>query len=177
MAVSLKRGLVRTGAVIALVCPCSARSEAAPEPPTSLEPNKDKQKIEVSYVHRRVRACTPIPAHSPKACSAQTSDTGVATSVAFEPLSVRAGAPSPISRVLVSFSDAPGPQQQIVELSVGEWAIEWPGCPDAGRLTIAADSPTTPSVALRTLSGRCELSRSGCNLVADALEQRVTIGR
>ena len=164
-------------AVLIAPWPRSAHGLPSAQPPTSLEPRTTRQKVEVSYLHRAVRACTPMPIESPRACAVQMSDVGAATSLAFEPVSVRAGAPTPNRRIVVRFSDAPGLQKRQVELAVGEWAIESPTCPVASRLTIRSATTVAPIVALRTISGRCELSRKGCSLVAEAFEERVTIGR
>jgi hypothetical protein len=176
VATSVARACVVTVLLVA-PSPGAARDRAAALPPTSLEPSAKKQAVVVSYVHRRVRACAPIPAKSPTTCAAQMIDSGAATSAAFEPVSVRAGAPSPNERVVVTFTDAPGLQKQTLELAVGEWAIEWPGCSDAGRLTVPTSATTGPTVALRTISGRCELTGKRCGLVDGAVEQRLSIGR
>jgi hypothetical protein len=164
--------------VAVLIAPWPRLAHGLPsaQPPTSLEPRTTTQKVEVSYLHRVVRACTPMPVEAPRACAVQTSDTGAATSLTFEPVSVRAGAPTPNRRIVVRFSDAPGLQNRQVELAVGEWAIESPTGLVASRLAIPITT-TAPSIALRTISGRCDLSQKRCKLVAGAFEQRVTIGR
>jgi hypothetical protein len=163
-------------AILMAPWPRSAHGLPSAQPPTSIEPRTTRQKVEVSYLHRVVRSCTPTPANSPRACAAQMSEMGAATSLTFEPVSIRPGVPTPNRRIVVRFSEVPGVQKRTVELAAGEWAIESPTGLVASRLAIPITT-TAPSIALRTLSGRCELSQKRCKLVDGAFEQRVTIGR
>jgi hypothetical protein len=98
----------------------------------------------------------------------------MATTVAFEPLTTSVG-PSRRKRVVVTFPDTAGLQKQTVELPLGEWSVNWPGCRDVPRLSITAAKDVSPRVLLRTTSGRCELESSHCRLVETAVEQRLSI--
>jgi hypothetical protein len=95
--------------------------------------------------------------------------------VYLEPVATLNGAPSRSRRVVVTFPETNGLQKQTVELPVGEWTIEWPGCREIGRLAISAARGVAPRVALRTTSGSCELSSSRCRLLAGMMEQRLTV--
>jgi hypothetical protein len=77
--------------------------------------------------------------------------------------------------VVVTFPEMSGLYKQTVDLPVGEWTIEWPGCREMGRLTISAARGVAPRVALRTTSGSCELLPTQCRLVKETTEQRLTV--
>jgi hypothetical protein len=149
--------------------------EPAPRPPSSIEPRTAKQQVILSHVHRRVRACTAIPAKSPTACAAQLSDTAAGTTLFLEPIAMPNGAPSRNSRVVVTFPEGKGLQKQTIQLPVGEWTIEWPGCREMGRLVISADRATAPRVALRTTTGGCELSSSKCRLLEGVIDRNLSV--
>lgn len=155
--------------------PAAVSHELAPRPPSSIEPKLPKQQVLVSHMHRRARACTPIPSKHPTACAPQLSDAATATRVFLEPIATLNGAPSHSQRVVVTFPEATGLQKQIVELAVGEWTVEWPGCREMGRLVISAARDVSPRVTLRTTSGSCELSSSTCRVAAGPTEQRLAI--
>lgn len=148
--------------------------EPVPRPPTSMEPTAEAQKVLVSHLHRRVRACAPVPERHPSACARQLGDATAATSVVFEPVTKSVG-PSRRQRVVVTFPDVAGMQKQTVELPLGEWSVNWPGCRDAPRLNVTPTKAVSPHVLLRTSSGRCELESSRCRLVEAAVEQRSII--
>jgi hypothetical protein len=95
--------------------------------------------------------------------------------VFLDPVAIPNGAPSHSRRVVVTFPEMSGLYKQTVDLPVGEWTIEWPGCREMGRLTISAARGVAPRVALRTTSGSCEFSRSQCRLVKETTEQRLTV--
>jgi hypothetical protein len=160
-----------------IVTPWSGRSsqEPAPRPPSSIEPKVAKQQLIISHVHRRVRACTAIPARNPTACAAQLSDTAAGTTLFLEPIAMPNGAPSRNSRVVVTFPEANGLQKQTIQLPVGEWTIEWPGCREIGRLVISADRATAPRLALRTTTGGCELASSKCRLVEGVVDRSISV--
>lgn len=162
-------------ALVVMPSPRWASGEPAPRPPTSIEPSVTKQKVLVSHLHRRVRACTAVPAKHPTACAPQLSDGAATTTVSFDPVSTSVGA-SRRTRVVVTFPDSPGLQKQTVDLPLGEWTVNWPGCRDVARLSITAVKDVSPRVVLRTTSGRCELESSRCRLIDTALEQRLTVG-
>lgn len=161
-------------ALLVTPAPRFASGEPAPRPPTSIEPSVTKQKVLVSHLHRRVRACTAVPAKHPTACARQLSDGAAATTVSFDPISTSVGA-SRRTRVVVTFPDSQGLQKQTVELALGEWSVNWPGCRDVSRLSITAAKNISPSVLLRTTSGRCELESNRCRLFDTAIEQRLTV--
>jgi hypothetical protein len=149
--------------------------EPAPRPPSSIEPKGAKPQVIISHVHRRVRACTAIPAKRPTACAPQLSEAVAGTTLFLEPIATPDGTPSRNSRVVVTFPQAKGLQKQAVQLPVGEWTIEWPGCRDIGRLVISAASATAPRVALRMTTGGCELSSNECRLVEGIAEQTISV--
>jgi hypothetical protein len=132
-----------------------------------------KQKVLVSHTHRRVNACVPIPAKHPTACAAQLKDALATTTVSFEPIATAVRAPRR-KRVVVSFPDATGLQKMSVELALGDWLVNWPGCRDAPRLNLTAANAVSPRVVLRTTSGACELSKGECR-VTSTIEQRLSI--
>jgi hypothetical protein len=169
----------RVSSLVALavlaVPPPSAGHELAPSPPSSVAPKVAKQQVVVSHEHRRARACTPVPGKNPTSCVAQLGPTGAATSVFLEPIAASNGAPSRNQRVVVTFLDVSGIQKQLVELPVGEWTVEWPGCRQIGRLVVSAAQGVAPRVMLRTTSGSCELSSSQCRLAAGTMEQRLLV--
>ena len=163
-------------AMAVLVTPPAPVSERlAPRPPSSIEPRVAKQQVLFSHVHRRARACISIPSKSPTSCAAQLSDASAATSVHLEPVAAPNGAPSHGRRVVVTFPELSGPHKQTVDLPVGEWTIEWPGCREIGRLTVSAARGVAARVALRTTSGSCELLSNQCRLVQGTTEQRLTV--
>ena len=163
-------------ALALLVTPWQRRAGGEPplRPPTSIEPSVTKQKVVLSHLHRRVCACTAVPANNPTACAPQLSDGAATATVVFDPLSRSVGA-SHRRRVVVTFPDAPGLQKQSVELPLGEWAVNWPGCRDVLRLSIVSAKDVSPRVVLRTTSGHCELESSRCRLVDGAIERRLSI--
>jgi hypothetical protein len=162
-------------ALLVTPSPRWASGEPAPRPPTSIEPSVTKQKVLVSHLHRRVRACTAVPAKHPTACAPQLSDGTATTTVSFDPISTSVGA-SRRTRIVVTFPDSPGLQKQTVELPLGDWTVNWPGCRDVLRLSLTAAKDVSPRVVLRTTSGRCELESSRCCLVDTAIEQRLAVG-
>lgn len=175
-AITKRSGACALLAWAVLVTPLSSASrELAPRPPSSIEPKVPKQQVLVSHLHRRARACTPIPSRNPTACVPLLSDAGTATSVFLEPIAASNGAPSRRQHVVVTFLEMSGLQKQVVELPVGEWTVEWPGCRDIGRLVISAARSVVPRVMLRTTSGGCELSSNQCRLVAGTTEQRLVV--
>jgi hypothetical protein len=174
-----KRGTTKTSSLLAfavLVTPLpGVGDQLAPRPPSSIEPRVSKQHVLFSHLHRRVRACTPVPNEGPTSCAPRLSDASAATSVFLEPVATANGAPSRNRGVVVTFADVNGLQKQSVEIPVGEWTIEWPGCREMGRLAISAARGVAPRVALRTTTGSCELSADQCRLHAGATEQRLAI--
>jgi hypothetical protein len=150
-------------------------AQHAPRPPSSIEPKDRKQQVLFSHLHRRVRACASVPIKSPTSCAPHLSAASAATSVFLEPVATPNGAPSHSQRVVVTFPEMSGLYKQTVDLSVGEWTIEWPGCREMGRLTISAARGVAPRVALRTTSGSCELLPTQCRLVKETTEQRLTV--
>jgi hypothetical protein len=170
-------GTARLVAFAIIVTPWSGRSsqEPAPRPPSSIEPKVAKQQLIISHLHRRVHACTAIPAKNPTACAAQLADTAVGTTLFLEPIAMPNGAPSRNSRVVVTFPEVNGLQKQTIQLPVGEWTIEWPGCREMGRLVISPDRSTAPRVALRTTTGGCELASGKCRLVEGVSERNISV--
>ena len=150
-------------------------AQPAPRPPSSIEPKDQKQQVLFSHLHRRVRSCAPVPIKSPTSCAPQHSDASARTSVFLEPVATPNGAPSHRRRVVVTFPDMNGLHKQTVDLPVGEWTIEWPGCREMGRLMISAARGVAPRVALRTMSGSCELLPSQCRLVKETSERRLSV--
>jgi hypothetical protein len=151
-----------------------ASAQLAPGPPSSIEPKGSKQQVLISHLHRRVRGCTSIPSKKPTSCAPQLSDARAATSVLLEPVPTPNGPPGRSERIVVTFPSKKGLQKQTVELPVGEWTIEWPGCREIGRLATSARG-VVPRVALRTTSGSCELSANQCQLVAGTKEHRIVV--
>jgi hypothetical protein len=147
----------------------------APRPPSSTEPRASKQQVIFSHVHRRVHACTAIPAKSPTACAPQLGDGTRGTTLFLEPVATPDGTPSRDSRILVTFPEGKGPQRLAIQLSVGEWMIEWPGCREIGRLAISANGATAPRVGLRVTTGACELSSNTCRLADGVTEQTLSV--
>ena len=150
-------------------------AQTAPRPPSSIEPKDRQQQVIFSHLHRRVRSCAPVPIRSPTSCAPQLSAASAATSVFLEPVATPNGAPSHGRRVVVTFPDMSGLHKQTVDLPVGEWTIQWPGCREMGRLIISAARSVAPRVALRTTSGSCELLPSQCRLVKETIEQRLSV--
>jgi hypothetical protein len=178
-AAGAKRAAVRAFSPFALatlvVPPAAAGHPPAPRPPSSIEPKIAKQVVIVSHLHRRVRACTSIPSKNATSCAPQLGDAEATTRVFLVPVATPSGAPSRHRRIVVAFSDMSGVQKQTVELPVGEWTVEWPGCREVGRLVISAARGVVPRIALRTTTGSCELSSAGCRLLAGTTEQRLTV--
>ena len=144
-------------ALLVVPWPRLASGEPTPRPPTSIEPAVKKQKVLVTHLQRHVRACKAVPAKHPTACTRQLSDSAATTTVLFDPVSAAVGA-SRRMQIAVKFPDALGLQKQLVELPIGEWVVNWPGCRDAPRLNVTATKDVAPRVALQTISGGCELN-------------------
>jgi hypothetical protein len=153
----------------------NASRDLTPGRLSALEPQVTEQKIVVSHLNRRVQLCVPVPTTRPTACAPLWSDVDGATVVFFEPIATANGIASHARRVAVTLPEGKGLQKKVVELAVGEWAIEWPGCRDVRRLNVHAASGQTPRVALRTTSGGCELVSNQCRLTAGVAEQRINI--
>jgi hypothetical protein len=174
-----ERVMTRTSSLFAFAILATAprwgSDQLAPRPPSSIEPKNPKQQVIFSHLHRRVRACASIPNKSPTSCAPQLSDASAATSVFLEPVATLNGAPSRSRRIVVTFPDISGLYKQTLDLPVGEWTIEWPGCREIGRLAISSAGAVAPRVTLRTTSGSCELSSSQCRLVSGTTEQRLAV--
>jgi hypothetical protein len=162
-------------AALMIPWPRLASHELAPRPPSSLGPKATTQEVLISHLHRRVRGCTAIPAKNPTACAAQSNDASAGTTLFLEPIAAPDGAPSRSQRIVVTFPETNGLQKQTVELPLGEWMIEWPGCRETGRLAISAARSVAPRFTLRTTSGGCELYSSQCRLLDGVVEQRLKI--
>jgi hypothetical protein len=77
--------------------------------------------------------------------------------------------------MIVTFPDINGLQKQTIEIPIGEWTIEWPGCRQMGRLGISAARGVAPRVTLRTTTGSCELSSNRCRLLTATTEQHLAV--
>jgi hypothetical protein len=62
----------------------------------------------------------------------------------------------------VTFPHHVGPQEQMIELSPGDWLIDWRGAKGIGHLHVAAGS--RPEVSLQTSTGRCQVQQLSCRL-------------
>lgn len=66
-----------------------------------------------------------------------------------------------------------GPQEQTIDLPVGEWLVDWPDSQKLERLEIRPG--TRPHVALATTSGACELKANRCELLPGIRERRIRV--
>jgi hypothetical protein len=167
--------VVLLGAIMLVTPPLRlARAQPTPRPPSSIEPKLAKQKILVSYAHRRVVACLSVPLERPTACVPRMTDAVASTALFFEQIATAAGGPSR-RQVVVRFPATAGVQKRTAELAVGEWLLDWPGCGDVRHLSLTQARDVAPRVALRATSGACELTTRGCRLLDDASEQQLSI--
>lgn len=143
-------------------------------PPSSLEPSVKKRSVRVSHRHQRIRSCVALgEAPGFITCSPRLEDADSATTVTFNPTNATVSSASERRAVVLQFGTQVGRQDRSVELALGSWSIDWPGARAAKHLDISIKS--APTVALRTLSGRCDRTRTGCAVTAGTVSQRITV--
>jgi hypothetical protein len=145
------------------------------EPPSSLEPVVKHRVVRVSHRHQRTRGCVARRVKAGFTCSPQLEEADSATSVTFTPSGGPVSSVSARRAIVVTFGKQQGPQDKGVELALGRWSVDWPGAPTMKYIDVGAES--SPPVALRTTSGRCEPTNKGCSLKTNAVSRRITVTR
>ncbi len=151
----------------------STRHRAA-QPPSSLRPDPQKRTVRISHRHERVRRCATLRVGERFQCAPILVDADTAATIAFQlvapPSSTVKSSGQP---VVVTLPSLAGPQDSAIELSLGQWLVDWQGYGIIKRLQIA--SASTPVVSLRTRSGRCETTGNRCRLDSDTVSRKMTI--
>ena len=143
-------------------------------PPSSIEPSVKKRTVRVSHRHQRIRSCVALGETAGFiTCSPRLEEADSATTVTFSPTNAAVSSVSERRAVVLLFGTHAGRQDKSVELALGSWSIDWPGARAAKYIDVGVKS--SPTVALRTLSGRCVRTRSGCSVVTDTVSQRITV--
>lgn len=143
-------------------------------PPSSIEPSVKKRTVRVSHRHQRIRSCVALGETAGfLTCSPRLEEADSATTVTFSPTKAAVSSASKRRAVVLAFGTHVGRQDQSVELALGSWSIDWPGARAVKHIDVAVES--SPTVALRTLSGRCDRTRAGCSLVTGAVSQKITV--
>jgi hypothetical protein len=129
--------------------------------------------MRVSHAHHRVRACVGNDRGTQMECTPRLEDSDAATVVLLrrnrEPKST---ADELASRVLVELPHGSGRQSRTLRVRVGDWFLEWPGCP-VERIRVSAGQ--APHVKLTTVTGRCEQRTGSCALIPRASSRRAEI--
>jgi hypothetical protein len=117
--------------------------------------------VTVVHRHRAIRECAFNA--SSGVCTGPELDADTATTVRFEPVGVAKAAPKPSRRFIeLSFSRQLGIQERTINLTVGDWLIDWSGAATIARLRVT--TAARPSVTLVTSTGRCRVRDGRCQL-------------
>ena len=149
-------------------------SGSATRPPSSVEPAPNHKRVMVSHRHQRVAACALVRSSEAVSCSPRLEEANSATSVTFTPAGRLLSTVSAQRPLTVTFPSRVGAQELNAELAVGAWTAAWSGAPNVTRVDVPARG--TVALSLRTVSGRCERTRSGCKLV-ETVSRRATVLR
>jgi hypothetical protein len=174
-------GAPRLAALLAATFAClsslgAAARRTAAVPPSSLQPKAKTAPVRVSHRHRSIVQCARAPQGA--SCVGRVSDADTAAVVRFERSDVVATALNPTSgAVRVSFPHRAGPQEQTLDLPVGEWVVDWLGSERIERINVHPETPL--HVALASTSGACKLKVDHCELLPGVRERyiRVSEGR
>lgn len=143
------------------------------DPPSSLEPVVKHRVVRVSHRHQRTRGCVVRQATAGFTCSAQLEESDSTTTVTFSPSGGAVSSVSARRALVVTFGKRAGRQDKSIELALGRWSIDWPGARTVKYVDVGAGS--SPVVALRTISGRCDPADRGCTLNANAISRRISV--
>ncbi len=169
---------VRTGTIgflavltFAPVSDAITTSRAA-HPPSSVGADTQTRTVHVSHRHERVRRCATLRFGEHFHCAPVLVDADTAATVTFQ-LVVTPSTVRKAQSVLLTLPSLAGPQESSIELSLGEWLVDWQAYGIVRSLQIGPES--APLISLRTRSGRCELSGNRCRLDADTVSRKMTI--
>lgn len=147
---------------------------AAPKPPSSLEPSDKTAPVQVSHRHRAIVECVRVPKKA--SCVGRIADGDTAAVVRFERADVTTVALDPLrAEPRAVFPHHAGPQEQTIDLPVGEWLVDWLDSQKLERLDIKPGTRT--QVALATASGACELKADRCELLPGIRERRIHVSQ
>ncbi|HEX2872464.1 MAG TPA: hypothetical protein VHP33_14445 [Polyangiaceae bacterium] len=141
-------------------------------PPGSIEPKEKVAAVRVSHRHRAIVSCVRVPKQA--TCARRVAEGDTAAVVRFERMGVvTVGLNQGQGAVRVVFSHQATPQEQVINLGVGAWLVDWPDSEKLERLDITPGARV--QVALVTSSGACELKNDTCELVPGVRERRIRI--
>jgi hypothetical protein len=158
------------GIVFTALEPPAVSGASLASPPSSLRPAARTAVVRLSHRHRAVRECFRL--HAARSCLSNIAEADTATVVELERTSVTAAMLEPDTRsVRVVFPHHAGPQEQALDLPLGEWVVDWPGADKIERLHV--DARSKPRIVLLTVSGACRLRENRCELVPGQLRHVV----
>lgn len=168
---------LRAASLVAAVSACptapeaAARHAAAP-PPSSLQPKAKATRVRISHRHRSIVQCVRAPHAS--SCLGRVADADTAAVIRFERSEVATAALHPArGGQRVVFAHQAGPQEQTIDLAVGEWLLDWLDSEKLERIDVHSD--TSMHVALATTSGACELRTDRCELLPGVRERHIQV--
>jgi hypothetical protein len=165
-------GLRYTLGVLFLLC-AVPRSSVAANVLEPKQPEAKTTKVRIKHTHRTVRECRYEASTPESRCVASLTSADPRTKLRLLPirdgsLEARNDGRKPVDVVLGSGGES---SQAIADVSAGRWEVDWLVQPG---YEFEAAPPTTVEVALETVTGACELNRSGCRLVR-GIKRRVRI--
>jgi len=158
---------------LVLLWPQSLDATSLPlAPPGSIEPREKVAAVRVSHRHRAIVQCTRVPQRA--SCVGRVAEADTGAVVRFERMGVGTVGLKPAQEsVRVVFPHQTGPQEQVVNLAVGSWLVDWPDSEKLERLDL--DPGTRMQVALATTSGACAFKNDACELLPGVRERRIRI--
>jgi hypothetical protein len=159
--------------VLFLLC-AVPRSSVAANVLEPKQPEAKTTKVRIKHTHRTVRECRYEASTPESRCVASLTSADPRTKLQLWPirdgsLEARNDSRKPVDVVLGSGGES---SQAIADVAAGRWEVAWLAQP--GHDQFEAKPPTTVEVALETVTGACELNRSGCKLVR-GIKRRVRI--
>jgi hypothetical protein len=172
--IEVKRGALYMPLIgLVLLSPTSLDATSFPlAPPGSVEPREKVVAVRVSHRHRAIVECIRVPQRA--SCVGRVADADTGAVVRFERMEVvTVGLKPTQAAVGVVFPHQAGPQEQVVNLPVGGWLVDWPDYEKLERLDL--EPGTRSQVALATTSGACEFKDDSCELLPGVRERRIRI--
>jgi hypothetical protein len=154
--------------------PGATASYSATKPPSSLDPGSKTAPVQISHRHRAIVECVRVPKKA--SCVGRVADGDTAAVVRFERTDVTTVAFNPLrAEPRAVLPHHAGPQEQTIELPVGEWLVDWLDSQRLERLDVKPGARI--QVALATTSGACQLKADHCELLPGTRERRIHVSQ
>lgn len=152
----------------------AAARDTAPKPPSSLEPDGKTAPVRISHRHRAIVECVRVPKQA--RCLGRVADGDSAAVVRFSRAAISTVAfEGPRAEPRAVFPHRAGPQEQVLDLPVGPWLVDWADSQKFERLDVRPGIRV--HLALATTSGACELKADRCELLPGVRERHMSLSK